>query len=292
MNEPEIVWHYCSGSAFGKIIESKCIHLSDSRFTNDGLELNYASKLIIGVVEAKCPGALPGEELRSPNESLPLIACFSAEDDMLSQWRSYADDGRGFALGFSVNSMSKLMGETRSSKSKMTSMSTRTDGREVHFIGRSFGPIKYRRDEQDRLIQKLCDTFLASDDEREIKARWLRAELIGLSPFLKHPGFREEKEWRVVDSQLSLDEGRTYEELEDSELRVDDTGIRRFTKLPIRSIEDDSHHGVCPMLVGVQLGPRANAELDDVLRFLEENEFYADRSIVMKSEIPYLGARR
>ncbi|WP_353867109.1 DUF2971 domain-containing protein [uncultured Desulfovibrio sp.] len=31
-----------------------------------------------------------------------FICCLSEHGDILSQWRTYADDGRGFAIGFSV----------------------------------------------------------------------------------------------------------------------------------------------------------------------------------------------
>jgi hypothetical protein len=37
--------------------------------------------------------------------SLLMIACFSLDADVLSQWRAYADDGRGFAIGFSKEQM-------------------------------------------------------------------------------------------------------------------------------------------------------------------------------------------
>ncbi|UVC09129.1 DUF2971 domain-containing protein [Rhizobium sp. TH2] len=38
----------------------------------------------------------------------PTIACFSKKPDVLSQWRGYADDARGFAVGFSAHVLKKL----------------------------------------------------------------------------------------------------------------------------------------------------------------------------------------
>lgn len=35
----------------------------------------------------------------------PYIACFSKEGDVLSQWRSYADDSRGVSIGFDLNKL-------------------------------------------------------------------------------------------------------------------------------------------------------------------------------------------
>jgi len=37
------------------------------------------------------------------------VACFSAADDLLSQWRAYADDGCGFAIGFNARYFEKLL---------------------------------------------------------------------------------------------------------------------------------------------------------------------------------------
>jgi len=36
----------------------------------------------------------------SSNRLYPYISCFSLDSDSLSQWRAYADDGKGVAIGF------------------------------------------------------------------------------------------------------------------------------------------------------------------------------------------------
>ena len=40
--------------------------------------------------------------------SLPVISSFSKAPDVLSQWRAYADDGRGFAVGFRGLALKKM----------------------------------------------------------------------------------------------------------------------------------------------------------------------------------------
>lgn len=39
---------------------------------------------------------------------LVLASCFSLDGDVLSQWRAYADDGNGYAIGFSAKELLKL----------------------------------------------------------------------------------------------------------------------------------------------------------------------------------------
>lgn len=39
---------------------------------------------------------------------LPVGSCFSLNGDVLSQWRAYADDGHGYAIGFDATTLLKL----------------------------------------------------------------------------------------------------------------------------------------------------------------------------------------
>lgn len=41
-------------------------------------------------------------------QGLLLASCFSKNGDVLSQWRAYADDGAGYAIGFSAKELSEL----------------------------------------------------------------------------------------------------------------------------------------------------------------------------------------
>lgn len=39
---------------------------------------------------------------------LPVISCLSLQGDVLSQWRAYADDGKGYAIGFRSDQLIQL----------------------------------------------------------------------------------------------------------------------------------------------------------------------------------------
>lgn len=117
------------------------------------------------------------------------VACFCEDDDLLSQWRGYPAEGGGYALGFDPHPM-------RSG------------------TGLRLRRIAYDLDEQAEWVREVLD-FLAS---------WL-SQLEGRRPVLeyacqvalhetvhllseclfcfKHPGFGEEKEWRLVSVTLS-----------------------------------------------------------------------------------------
>jgi hypothetical protein len=64
--------------------------------------------------------AIPGIDVRfideidkilSPLQLIahPFISCFSLSSDLLGQWRAYADDGRGFAIGFNAMSIKRQL---------------------------------------------------------------------------------------------------------------------------------------------------------------------------------------
>ena len=37
------------------------------------------------------------------------VTCFSYQNDLLSQWRGYADDGRGAAIGFDLDVLKEVV---------------------------------------------------------------------------------------------------------------------------------------------------------------------------------------
>ena len=99
----ELMYHYCSTRAFCEIVNSKTIWLSDLRATNDRMEGRWADSLL------SLPDGVPCIEKVRPVFSLErhwafrsatYVACFSLGHDLLSQWRGYADDGKGVAVGF------------------------------------------------------------------------------------------------------------------------------------------------------------------------------------------------
>ncbi len=96
------MYHYCPTSSFLSIVESKTIWLSDFKATNDNMEGRWADHLF------SIPDDLPYKDKISAALSIErhfafrsptYVACFSLKQDLLSQWRGYADNGQGVAIG-------------------------------------------------------------------------------------------------------------------------------------------------------------------------------------------------
>ena len=110
---PEIIYHYCSLVTMKSILESKTLRLSDITKSNDITEIKYCLE---GAIPEALRFAYPGVTEELINNVMKAIQkddgemswtyyaiCFSKESDQLSQWRAYADDGRGVSIGFDNN---------------------------------------------------------------------------------------------------------------------------------------------------------------------------------------------
>lgn len=111
----ELLYHYCTPSAYQAICENKTIRFSDIFSMNDFMEMHWGYDVWQSVA-TKAINDLGKEFIDSVDavisESgvniLPLAACFSTQGDVLSQWRAYADDGKGFCIGFSAKHVTQL----------------------------------------------------------------------------------------------------------------------------------------------------------------------------------------
>lgn len=113
--DEDVIYHYCSAEVFNLICSNKKIRLCDIFTMNDSKEMHWGySKWeeAITTIHQKIDHGLIEEidEIISSSGvlGLPLAACFSKNKDVLSQWRAYADDGRGFALGFRAKNLLTL----------------------------------------------------------------------------------------------------------------------------------------------------------------------------------------
>lgn len=135
----DFVYHYCSLDGFINIMKNKSLWLSDVRKSNDSDECMYLfkhlkvliknsneandfiKKLALKYVKAyeaqyeysslEKPYKRNAElsNIQIPYDQIPIVdskvpsvhaICFSEAPDLLSQWRGYAEDGTGIAIGF------------------------------------------------------------------------------------------------------------------------------------------------------------------------------------------------
>jgi len=212
----DVLYHYCSTSAFHAIAARKSIWLSALSLSNDTKEGKLVTAAIARLAERDKLDPGTTRHLIDSIENLEQLAeglgfCLSEEPDLLSQWRGYADDATGVSIGFSRTYLEWL-------------------GREIlgnNIPSFSLRKVVYENDAQDRHVEPtymkakafidkgvyrvrgirgLLDKRTEEEVERDRKTyeetfRALHLTLLELFPqlyLLKAHGFREEREWRLI----------------------------------------------------------------------------------------------
>lgn len=183
-----VYYHYCEVPALFSILREKKLWLSGANNLNDEAEVGWA----LGKIRAHL-GRLRGRHRAEDFEVLgqglergqvvPFVCAMASDGDLLSQWRAYADDGYGVAIGFN---------------SACLPLRERDEG-----LG--FYPVVYEPQEQDRLIAEALSAGLAQLDSLDSGSAGHRRAAAGLVRRLqtyavtfKNPAFAEEREWRLV----------------------------------------------------------------------------------------------
>jgi hypothetical protein len=98
--------------------------------------------------------------------------------DMLSQWRAYAQDGRGGAIKLNPLELAALV---------------------YHLPGLRINPVIYERNLQDLFVDAILakgDTMFQQQNPHAVDATV--AALVFSTPLMKDVGFAEEREWRLI----------------------------------------------------------------------------------------------
>ncbi len=215
------------------------------------------------------------------------ITSFSQSGDKLSQWRSYADDGRGIAIGFcasgyyeneygtfGVDSGQIIYGDSGLENAVLQLLNRNSS--ELH-TGGALSP--------DGELRKL--TFQLTADS-------VINEIMDLAIFRKSSGFAEEEEWRWCLS-YKFDSQLPNTEIDVPALRDLLKHIQYQFKLRVRY--RDGRYGVTPFVEldfsrnkrcvqEIVMGPRVNFALTEpALSYLSEVNGYTVS--IRQSAIPY-----
>jgi len=109
----ELLYHYCSPATLHAILEGKKLRFSDVLAMNDSMEFKWGAHLLkraMGAIAADDEDALERAkgiadwfvtaQATLEEHGLLTACCLSKRGDVLSQWRAYADNGAGYAVGF------------------------------------------------------------------------------------------------------------------------------------------------------------------------------------------------
>ncbi len=265
--DDQLIYHYCSAETLCSILESKNIRFTDINMLNDETETRWgysafeeaATRLI---KRNDTPDSIPEitidfcdsvDEILSRAQLAvhPFVSCFSLDGDNLGQWRAYADDGRGFAIGFRASMLKKL---------PITMLSVEYD--------------------RERQVKEMMAALLAiherkNSGRKSVQEGFFEDCILTATYFagLKHCAFQEEKEIRCVHAvnvkfeeeiMQFVDAPNACEEWKNQPVKfqVKDNHLCAFIDLPFW-ISDKKHP-----IVEIILGPKNHSASSNILLYL------------------------
>ena len=270
---PAVLHHYCTTEAFMAIVVSKRIRLSALSMSNDSEEGRLVLRLTdkLGEANQTDPAVLASlkahwNEVVAANEGLGF--CLSERNDLLSQWRGYAGQGRGVSIGFSTEFLNRVSIPDEAAEHFATLERVEYgEGRQLHEYGPTYSALVSAIVDGQGYLQ--YGHVSITEKLKAVLNRKLRPWTRKIYTF-KNDGFAEEREWRM----LAL---LTAEEQEHCSYRAVDDKIVAFKELRL-----DADEG--PAIVSVTLGPKHVTPVDQVERMLRRHDINAT---VTKSALTY-----
>ncbi len=244
----DIVYHYCDTNEFLSIVQHSSIWLCDILKSNDSKEELWIREKINETIEEKLSdidlnalsswkkGYNPTGEI----PKTPYVSCFTQRKDCLSQWRGYAQDSHGLAIGFS--------------KPHLESLSR------PHFL--RFDTVVYDEKKQQRFIDSIVNENFKKMENKSVWHTALELDRNYFFEFLffKNPSFIEEEEWRILlrsspDHQVEMYHGDF--DFSKPKFRVSKGKIVSYIEMSFEKIKAD-------FIKEIWIGPKADATIKDI----------------------------
>jgi hypothetical protein len=277
---PPLIYHYCSADAGEKILTSGKLWCTDVFSLNDTSEIRHGVRIACELLDTAARRAVLGrvelfareviKELRDRVEESAnfFVCCLGIEGDDLTQWRAYADDGKGVALGFDAAELERTF--LAEAPNNHSSFPLSYDNERMRCI-------------QAQLVADTVKILYAAGDvmTRDQLVRLcvrFSVNVIHCATFFKHEGFASESEYRLMQV-FRADEA------------VPDVLHRGVAASPTRYREYDWRTRSVSALRRVIVGPSADREA--TTRLVEDFKHrYLPRDNLLEvqySELPYRG---
>jgi len=252
---PPIIYHYTNDIGLRGILETGRVWLTDIFSLNDPSELSHGFSHVVKILNDR---ALTGpsesklfarqiQEFLSAGgiqESAHYFACsFSAAGDDLGQWRAYADNGRGYALGFDARALERAF----------------THEGDIPIPHNSTFPVTYEDAKLAELHRRLVDRvfpLISLPCGRELGSAGNRVYMgdlftsfavhaLSAALFFKHEAYSNEREYRFL-------------QVHRGDMPPPDVKFRSRPYSLVRYREFDWRGGAAGTLKKIVIGPAAN----------------------------------
>ena len=256
-----IIYHYCNVEAFKAIIQNKTIWLSSVYNLNDYKEIHWIKEKVLKKLEFftnKYNFTRFNKFQQLYNNQLPnvYIASFSKGEDLLSQWRAYANDGHGVAIGFNADYFKE------------------------NFLIKT-SEVLYDEFAQEKLIDDILNPILTINDKIDINSKeflQLCEEMIEklniLSAKSKNELFKEENEVRLIHSPMIIDDEKNQKFILKNNLSEMMFRAVCGNLIPYFELKFDKNINDIPPIIEIIKGPKNRFINQEIRIFLSNNGFY------------------
>ncbi len=189
INGSGLFYQFRPFKSFWLILEGDCFWATNARFSNDDAEREYGKSIGIksGIIS----------NIDYPDADIDqYIVCFCAVQDLLSQWRGYAPYG-GVSIGFDFNMHTPFT--IYPNNVEMKDGYAKRDADNLISYAKATKVLYYVEDEDFKGI-KDCLMTHTSAVTADMEANERKRRFLNMIPYIKHPRFEEEKEYRIVVS--------------------------------------------------------------------------------------------
>jgi len=113
---PPLIYHYTNDIGLRGILETGHFWLTDIFQLNDTSELTHSLSIAVSLLNSRAKNGLPEVKIFAEDFAALtqggiqstahyFVCSFSSAGNDLGQWRAYADNGKGFALGFDTKEL-------------------------------------------------------------------------------------------------------------------------------------------------------------------------------------------
>jgi hypothetical protein len=199
------LFHYSTLNGIQSILEERSLWFGHATSFNDPLEIKYGQEILREEL-TKMMESENDFELRSFLNGIlinisafdlfihhPFVACFCESGELLSQWRAYADQGGGYALGFRFSSKTLI---------------SPSPGDLSYTAPPVLRKVIYDENRQRNLVCEYLKSIIETSREalkekrHEAQASIMAMQavnlLLDMMLTFKHRAFDEEKEWRLI----------------------------------------------------------------------------------------------
>lgn len=222
---------------------------------NDSSEFEWGRELFVDVLrdnkdefDQRFRFFIIGSVMSAIPNTLPVIASFSKNGDLLSQWRAYAEDGMGYSIGFDSNAI-------------------------YESLGVNINSVVYDEQEQYNLVLSTLRGLHAmwKTEEENFETIQIPSQIFAIDlAYFKNPTFFEEQEVRII--RLLVGENKNFTDIGgNSEVnqieplqiltRKKDKKDIKYIKLPIKFKDNQ-------LIKEVVIGPKNKKPIEEVGKLL------------------------